>query len=258
VVTQVSIEIDLSGMVAVVTGGTRGIGREISESLAAAGTDVVPTSRTDADVADAVEAVKSYGVSSFATTTDVTEDEQLRTLFERTRDDLGSVDIVVNNAGVNPRSAMGSPEAIASEEFDTAVDINLRGAYSCTHEAGKYLLEDGGSVINIASVSGIVGTPRQHSYTASKHGLVGLTKSVALDWAPEVRVNTIAPGYVSTDLTEPIKENDQLYQSIREDIPYDRFADPEEIASAVVFLASDMASYITGECLAVDGGWTAK
>lgn len=257
-VTQVTTTIDLSNSVAVVTGGTRGIGRAISESFAAAGADVVPTSRTDADVREVVNAVTTHGVESLAVTTDVTEREQVRELFERTSDEFGSVDVVVNNAGINPSSAIGRPETITPEEFEAAVDVNLRGAYACTHEAGEYLLEDGGgSIVNVASISGIVGTPRQHAYTASKHGLVGLTKSVALDWAPDVRVNAIAPGYVSTDLTEPIQENEQLHESILDDIPTDRFADPEEIASTALFLASDMASYITGECLVADGGWTA-
>lgn len=257
--SHVSTEIELSDTVAVVTGGTRGIGRAISESFAAAGADVVPTSRTETDVTDAVSAVEGYGVNSLSVASDITEPQDLRNLFERTKNELGTVDVVVNNAGVNPVSAMGSPETVEPKAFNTAVDVNLQGAYACTHEAGEYLLEEGGgSVINIASISGIVGTPRQHSYTASKHGLIGLTKSVALDWAPDVRVNAVAPGYVSTELTESIKENEQLYQSILDDIPTNRFADPKEIASTVLFLASDMASYITGECLVVDGGWTAK
>lgn len=258
-VTHVSTELDLSGTVAVVTGGARGIGLAISESLAAAGAAVVPTARTESNVRDAVGIVEEYGVNSFAVTTDVTNETQVSTLFDRTNDELGGVDIVVNNAGVNPIAAMGTPETVAPPEFDTSVNVNLRGAYTCIHEAGEYLLVNGGGVvINIASISGIVGTPRQHSYVASKHGLVGLTKSVALDWAPDVRVNAVAPGYVSTNLTEPIEENEQLHESIVEDIPCDRFADPSEIANATLFLASDMASYITGECLLVDGGWTTK
>lgn len=254
-----STSIDLSGDVAVVTGGTRGIGRAIAETLAAAGAAVVPTSRTESDVDDSVERIRELGSESLAVTTDVTDSESVSTLFERTASELGGVDVVVNNAGINPISAMGSPEEVDPEEFQSAVDVNLQGAFTCTHEAGEYLLNSGGgSVINTASISGLVGTKRQHAYVASKHGLVGLTKSAALDWAPEVRVNAVAPGYVSTELTETIEQNEDLHESILADIPTNRFADPQEIANATLFLASDMASYVTGECLAVDGGWTTK
>lgn len=254
-----TVEIDLSGSTAVVTGGTRGIGLAIAEALARAGADVVPTSRTEEDVRDAVDAVRERGSESIVVTTDVTDRSAVRQLFERTAEELGSVDIVVNNAGINPTTSMGRPEDLEPEAFDAAIDVNLRGAFACTHEAGEYLLDNGGgSVINVASISGVVGTPRQHSYVASKHGLIGLTKSVALDWAPEVRVNAIAPGYVSTDLTAPIEANEELHSSILADIPVDRFASPEEVADAALFLASDMATYVTGECLVVDGGWTAE
>jgi NAD(P)-dependent dehydrogenase (short-subunit alcohol dehydrogenase family) len=110
----------------------------------------------------------------------------------------------------------------------------------------------------VASVGGLVGLPRQHPYVASKHGLVGLTKSLALDWAPEARANCLAPGYVATDLTEDLTGNEELAASIRERTPLDRFADPEEIAGPAVFLASAAASYLTGATIAVDGGWTAR
>jgi NAD(P)-dependent dehydrogenase (short-subunit alcohol dehydrogenase family) len=254
-----STAIDLTGRVAVVTGGTRGIGRATAERLAAAGAVVVPTSRTQSDVETAVESIEDYGAETVGITTDVTDSDSVRTLFETTADELGSVDVIVNNAGINPVSAMGDPETVDPSAFEATVDVNLEGAFTCLREAGTYLLDtDGGTVVNVASVSGLVGTPRQHSYVASKHGLVGLTKSAALDWAPDVRVNAVAPGYVSTDLTAGIENDEDLHRSILADIPCNRFADPSEIADAVCFLASDMASYITGECLTIDGGYTAK
>lgn len=252
-------QFDLTGRVAVVTGGTRGIGLAIADGLAAAGATVIPTSRTISDVEAARTRVESHGVESLAIPTDVTEDSDIEALFERTADTFGGIDIVVNNAGVNPSAALGRPEDVDSEGYDVTLDINLRGAFRCTQEAAPYLNEsEGGSLINIASVGGIVGLPRQHPYVASKHGLVGMTKSIALDWAPDVRANVIAPGYVATDLTTELRESDKLRQSIIDRTPLDRFADPEELAGPAVFLASDAASYVTGSCLTVDGGWTSK
>lgn len=249
---------DFSGQVVVVTGGTRGIGRAITEAFAAAGADVVPTSRTEDDVVEAVEAVQNRGGESLGVPTDVSDHDSVANLFTRVEDEFGRIDIVVNNAGINPRGALGRPDSIDIDGFDRTVDVNLRGAFSCAREAGAALHASGGSLINIGSVGGVVGIPRQHPYVASKHGLVGLTKSLALDWAPDVRVNAVAPGYVTTELTDGIRENEDLYQRLLDQTPMKRFADPDEIAAPVVFLASEMASYVTGECLTVDGGWLAE
>jgi NAD(P)-dependent dehydrogenase (short-subunit alcohol dehydrogenase family) len=255
----VTRELDLTERVAVVTGGTRGIGRAVAEGLASAGADVVPTSRTEVKVEEAVTAVESQGVESAVIPTDVSDPDDVEALFRETDSKLGGVDIVVNNAGINPVESMGKAESLAPEQFERVLDVNLQGTYNCIHKSGSYLLENGGgSVINVASVSGLVGTPRQHPYVSSKHGIVGMTKSVALDWAPDVRVNAVAPGYVETDLTAGLMNNEELYNEVLEDIPSDRFADPEEVADAVLFLASDFSSYVTGECLVVDGGWTAR
>lgn len=251
--------IDLDGRVAVVTGGTRGIGRAIAESLADAGAAVVPTARTAADVDQAAEAIRDRGVESLAHPTDVTKPAEVAALFEETAATLGSVDIVVNNAGINTVAGADRPEALDPAAFRRHLQVNLEGAFTCTHEAGEYLVAgDGGSLINIASVFGVVGTERQHGYVASKHGMIGLTKSVALDWAPTVRANAIAPGYVSTELTAPLEADDQRYESLLDRTPLDRFADPEEIADAALFLASDMSSFVTGSCLVADGGWSVR
>ncbi len=251
--------LDLGGRVAVVTGGSRGIGHAISVGLAEAGADVIPTSRTRSDVEAAVADVEATGSDSLAVTTDVAEEDSVDELFDAVDAAFGRLDIVVNTAGINPAAALGKPTDVSAEAFDKSIDVNLRGAFLCSKAGGERLLEDGGgSVINVASVSGLVGLPRQHPYVSSKHGLVGLTKSLALDWAPDVRVNAIAPGYVATDLTEPIMENDDLYESILDRTPIERFAEPEEIAGPAVFLASDLASFMTGSCLVVDGGWTTR
>jgi NAD(P)-dependent dehydrogenase (short-subunit alcohol dehydrogenase family) len=249
----------LDGRVAVVTGGTRGIGLAVTAGLAKAGADVVPASRTEGDVDRAVDLVEGYGRDAVAVTADVTDDADVRRLFERTVAELGGVDVLVNNAGVNPADALGLPEAVDPEAVDDTLDVNLRGAFRCVRAAADHLRSSpNGAVVNVASVGGVVGLPRQHPYVASKHGMVGITRSMALDWAPEVRVNALAPGYVVTELTAELRDDDRLYESILRRTPLERMADPEEIAAPAVFLASDAASFVTGECLAVDGGWTAR
>ena len=251
------MEVDLSGRTAVVTGGTRGIGRAMALGFADAGADVVPLSRTRSDVERVVEAVRERGVESRVETLDVGDRAAVEATFDRIADDLG-MDVVVNNAGINPEDALGTPEGVSVEGYDPVLDVNLGGAFACARAAESALVASGGSLLNVASVGGLVGLPRQHPYVASKHGLVGLTKSLALDWAPEVRVNCLAPGYVATQLTTDLRDDEALRRSILERTPLERFADPEEVAAPAVFLASDHASYATGAVLAVDGGWTAR
>jgi len=249
----------LHGRTALVTGGTRGIGKAISRGLAAAGADVVPVSRTEEDVEAAVEDVRELGAASLVQPLDVTDEDAVREAVDRVADELGGVDVLVNNAGVNPGHALGAPGDVGLDGFDDTVDVNLRGAFACTSAASEHLAaSEYGAVVNVASVGGVVGLPRQHPYVATKHGLVGLTKSMALDWAPGVRVNALAPGYVATDLTAELRDDEDLRQSILDRTPLDRFADPEEIAGPAVFLAGPAASFVTGEVLAADGGWTAR
>ena len=256
-----TLEVDLSGRTAVVTGGSRGIGRAIALGFADAGADVVPLARTEDALRRVVDEVRERGVESRVETVDVADGDAVADCFARIAADLG-VDVVVNNAGINPAAALGTPAAVSDEGFEQVMDVNLGGAFACARAAESSLkaseATSGGVLVNVASVGGLVGLPRQHPYVASKHGLVGLTKSLALDWAPEVRVNCLAPGYVATDLTTELREDEDLRASIRRRTPLDRFAEPEEVAGPAVFLASDLASYATGATLAVDGGWTAR
>lgn len=253
-----ALHADLTGDIAIITGGTRGIGLAIATGFADAGADVVPVSRDPDAVRDAVEAVRKREARSLERPTDVTDRSAVERLIEDVIDEFGQIDVLVNNAGINPVEAMGTPETIDIDAFRRPLDVNLIGAATCTAAAGEHLLDGGGSVVNIASTAGLVGVKRQHAYVASKHALVGLTKSMALDWAPTVRVNALAPGFIETDLTEPVRADEALHEKLLGRTPAGRFGTPDEVASAAAFLASDMAAFVTGTCLVVDGGWTAQ
>jgi NAD(P)-dependent dehydrogenase (short-subunit alcohol dehydrogenase family) len=250
---------DLSDRVVVVTGGSRGIGRAIATGMAGAGASVVPASRNVDDVEAVAEVIRADGGTASAAPVDVTDRASVRDLVAAAEDSFGGVDVLVNNAGINPDSALGRPTDVDDEGFEATMAVNLEGSFACARAAAEQLQAgDGGSVINVASVGGLVGLPRQHPYVASKHGVVGLTKSMALDWAPDVRVNAVAPGYVATDLIKDAIEDEAIRDSLLDRTPLSRFAEPEEVAGPAVFLASDAAAYVTGTVLSVDGGWTCR
>ncbi len=248
---------DLTGKVAVVTGGGRGIGRFIAEGLAAAGARVVLTGRSQGTLDAAAEEMRGRGWDVLAQTADVAAEQDVTVLRDVVLGVCGRLDVLVNNAGVNP--IYKGIERTTLAEWQTIVDTNLTGVFLCCKYLGGAMAERGsGSIINVSSVAGHVGLKRSVPYCASKGGVELLTKALALDWAPTgVRVNTIAPGYFETDLTAGLRENAELAAPLLAHTPLARFGKLDDIAGAAVFLASDASAYMTGSSLKVDGGWTA-
>lgn len=249
------IEYDFSGDVVVVTGGGRGLGRAIAHGFAAAGATVAITGRDGQALAAAAHALPG-DVRAYAA--DVADETAMERVAERIHTELGTVDTLVNNAGINPfyRSA----EDVPLSEWRSIIDVNLTAAFHCCLLFGRPMLERRrGAIIGISSVAGHVGLARSAAYNAAKGGLELLTKSLAIDWAGRgVRVNTVAPGYFETDLTAGLQTHERLSARIVAHTPLGRFGTPDEVVGACLYLASPAASYVTGQSLRVDGGFTAS
>lgn len=245
----------LAGRTALVTGGSRGIGEAIACELASVGAAVVPAARSMDDLAETVDRITDAGGEAVAASLDVTDEESVAAAFDRAEDAFDTVDVLVNNAGMNP--FFGDARNLDVETWNRIVDVNATGAFRCAREFARRLDPDDGtgSVLNVSSIGGVVGLPYQAPYTTAKHGVAGLTRSLAAEWAPDVRVNALAPGYVKTELTAGVRQNERIHEEILSEIPAGRFADPEEVSAAAVYLVSDAASYVTGEVHLVDGGY---
>ncbi|MBM6776739.1 3-oxoacyl-[acyl-carrier-protein] reductase [Collinsella tanakaei] len=242
---------DLTGKTAIVTGGSRGIGRAICIELARRGANVVFSYAGNAAAADeTVKLVEAEGVAARSVKGDVTSADSAKELVEVARE-LGGVDILVNNAGIT-RDKLAA--RMSEEDFDAVIATNLKGAFLMTKAVLRPMMRaKSGSIVNMASVVGIMGNAGQANYAASKAGLIGMTKSVAREVAAAgIRVNAVAPGYIETDMTAAMPEAAQ--QAMCSMIPAARAGKPEDVARAVAFLVSDDAAYITGQVLAVDGG----
>ena len=240
----------LSGKTALVTGASRGIGRAIALRLAADGANVAVIYAGSADKAEAVcEEIRAMGVEAKAYRCDVASAGAVKETVKAVTAELGKIDILVNNAGITRDSLVLS---MKDEDYDAVLDTNLKGAFNMIRACySGFIRKRSGRIINISSVSGIMGNAGQANYSASKAGLIGLTKSVARELpSRNVTCNAVAPGFIQTDMTENIGEDNTL----RSMIPLGRMGKPEDIAAAVAFLASDAAAYITGEVLRVDGG----
>ncbi len=242
------MRIDLAGKNALVTGSTRGIGRAIAEALAAAGARVAVVGR-DKSRADEAAAAIGNGAEGFAC--DVGDVAQVTALVEQVEGAFGTIDILVNNAGLTRDNLM---LRLKDDDWDTVIDTNLRGAFVAMRSAIRGMMKRrSGRIINIASVVGITGNKGQTNYAASKAGLIGLTKSVAKELGSRgVLANVVAPGFVETDMTAAMTP--EARSALSGQIPLERLGTPADIAGVVVFLASEHASYITGQVIVVDGG----
>jgi NAD(P)-dependent dehydrogenase (short-subunit alcohol dehydrogenase family) len=250
-------KLDLSGRVAVVIGGTSGIGRALAHGLAQAGADVVPSSRREEQVNAAASEIEALGRKTIRCTSDVSDRESLQELLEKSVQDLGKVDILINCAGTTKRTPTLD---VSEDEWDMIMETNLTGTLRGCQVFGRHMIENGyGRIINIASLSTFVSLYEVAAYAASKSAVASLTKSLAIEWAKKgVNVNAIAPGVFRTALNTKLLDETPRGQEFLTRTPMGRFGNVEELAGAAVFLASEAASFVTGEVLVVDGGFLAS
>jgi NAD(P)-dependent dehydrogenase (short-subunit alcohol dehydrogenase family) len=240
----------LSGSSALVTGASRGIGLALAEGLAAAGADVVLAGRNVSALQEAATDIRKHGTRIHCVEMDVRNVESIRAGTQAAHDALGRLDILINNAGVEQVcSSLDVDEAL----WDLIVDTNMKGAFFAAQAAAR--LMKGGAILNIASLTSERGIPTAVPYGSSKTGLVGMTRALAVEWAPRgIRVNALEPGYFRTALTEQFYANEDWHRAMLAKIPAGRFGALDDLVGAAVFLCSDAARYITGVCLPVDGG----
>lgn len=242
----------LKDKVALVTGASRGIGRAVALQYAQLGADVVVNySGSQAAAEEVVKKIEGLGRKAIAVKADVSQADQVTAMVDKAQETFGHIDILVNNAGI---TRDGLFMRMKDSDWDEVIAINLKGVYLVTKAVTKIMMKQrSGRVINMTSVSGLIGNAGQANYCAAKAGVIGLTKTCAKELAGRgIAVNAIAPGFIATDMTE--KLSDKVKESIMASIPMKRMAQPSEIASVAAFLASDFASYITGQVIVVDGG----
>ncbi|WP_342600660.1 3-oxoacyl-[acyl-carrier-protein] reductase [Psychrobacillus sp. FSL H8-0483] len=242
----------LDGKSVIVTGASRGIGKDIALYLAKEGAKVAVNYSGSQEKAEAVvEEIKSFGGEAFAVQANVDQAEDVQKLISTTLETFGTIDILVNNAGITRDNLL---MRMKEQEWDDVLNTNLKGVFLCTKAVTRQMMKQRqGRIINITSIVGVSGNPGQANYVAAKAGVIGLTKSTALELASRnITVNSVAPGFITTDMTDALPE--EVKNQMLSQIPLAKFGNPEDIAKAVAFLASDDANYITGQTLHVNGG----
>lgn len=247
---------ELAGKTVVVTGGSKGIGRDIARTFAELGANVVISGRNQEPLDEALRELQEFNPRCIAVAGDLSAVTEVRRLIDTAADTFGTVDVLVNNAGVNiAKPAMDVTES----DWDTVLDLNLKSAFFASQTAAKYMLaQKSGRIINIASQMAFVGYIKRAAYCSSKGGMVQLTKALAVEWAKDgVKVNAVAPTFIETELTAKMFEDEAFKKDVESRILLDGLAQPKDISGAVLYLASDLANFVTGETIKVDGGWTA-
>lgn len=239
--------------VAIVTGSCSGIGKEIALLYAANGAKVVvnyPFDGLKEEALQVVDLIKENGGEAVALEADISNFEAAKTLIQQTVETYGKLDVLVNNAGITKDMLL---LRMTEQEFDSVINVNLKGVFNCTKHGSRAMMKTGGSIINMASVVGINGNIGQCNYSASKAGVIGLTKSAAKEFASKnIRMNAIAPGFIVSNMTDKLPEG--IKENVLKGIPLNRFGAVKEVANVALFLASDLSSYVTGEVIKVDGG----
>ena len=250
----------LAGKSALVTGGASGIGRATALAMAREGARVAVADMTEASAAATVELIIAAGGQAIALAGDVAKESDVATLVARSVAAFGRLDCAFNNAGISPRDvgpAGQRTHEMSRASFDDMLAVNLTGVFLCMkYEIAQMLAQGGGSIVNTASIAGLVGLPSASNYVASKHGVVGITKTAAMEYASDkIRVNCVNPGYIKTPMTDPTMA--ERYDALMTKVPMSRLGLPEEIAEAVVWMLSDKASFMTGASQIIDGGYSA-